>query len=104
MIDVASNFDLCIGWHIVAANEEESRVDKDKFPDRNLRHWGTHGIGCDGTGLRQHFGIALDVRSESDLHNVIDSIGSQSPNSFRQVSTSEQNFVCSCSCCAFLVT
>src|SRR5215469_18951118 len=87
LVDVASRLDLCLGWHIVAADEEESGVHKDKLPDRNLRHWGISGIGRDGTALRQHFRIGLDVGSKRDFHNVIDSIGSQSPNSFSQIST-----------------
>src|SRR5215472_8466888 len=50
-IDVASRLDLCLGWHIVAADEEESGVYKDELPNRSLRDWGICGIGRDGTTL-----------------------------------------------------
>src|SRR5579864_436186 len=92
-IDVASRVDLCLGWHIVATDEEESGVHKYKLPDRSFRHRRVGSVGRDGTSLRQHFRISLDVRPESDFHNVIDSIGNQSPDSFRQLITSEQNLI-----------
>ena len=93
LVDVASRVDLRFGWHIIAAYEEESGVHKDKLPDRSFRHRRVGSVSRDGTSLRQHFRISLDVRPESDFHNVIDSIGNQSPDSFRQLITSEQNLV-----------
>src|ERR1700739_4676582 len=37
-IDVVSRFDLRLGWHIVATDEEESGVHKYKLPDRSFWH------------------------------------------------------------------
>src|ERR1700739_4570841 len=93
LVDVASRVDLCLRWHIVTADEEESGVHKYKLPDRSLRHRRVGSVSRNGTSLRQHFRVSLDVRPESDFHNVIDSIGNQSPDSFRQLITSEQNLV-----------
>src|SRR5215471_568914 len=84
LVNVASRLDLCLGWHIVAADEEEPGVHKDKLPDRNLRHWSIRGIGRDGTALCQHLSVHLNVGSESNFYDVIHTIGSQQPNLFHQ--------------------
>src|SRR5580658_2975901 len=81
LVDVASRFDLCFRWHIVAADEEEPGVHKHKLPNGSLRRWRVGRIGRNGTTLRQHLGVRLDVRSESDFDYVMNSIGSQRPNS-----------------------
>src|SRR5215469_6715082 len=104
LVDVASRLDLCLGWHIVAADEEESGVHKDKLPDRNLRHWGIRGIGRYGTALRQYLRIGLDIRSESHFDYVMNCVGSQRPNALNQAFPSQQNFIRSCSRCNFLIT
>src|SRR5260370_24313139 len=80
LIDVASGFDLCLGWHIVATDEEESGVHKYKLPDRSFRHRRISRVSRNGAALCQHCCIGLDVRSESHFDYVINSIGSQSPD------------------------
>jgi hypothetical protein len=95
LIDVASRFSLCVRWHIVATDEEDSGVHKHKLPDRNFRCWHIRGVSRNRTALCQHFRIGLDVRSESDLYDVMNSIGSQSPDSLHQIVARKQNLVCS---------
>jgi hypothetical protein len=93
VVDVASRFDLCFRWHIVAADEEESCVHKYKLPDRSLRRWRVGRISRNGTTLRQNLGVRLDVRPKSDFHDVMNAIGSQSMNSFNYAFPGQQNFV-----------
>src|SRR5215472_13011105 len=102
-VDVPSGFDLCLGRYIVAAYEEQSGVHKHKLPDWSLRHRRVHSVSRNRTSLRQQFCIGLDVRSKCDFHDVIDSVRSQSANSFSQALSGQHNFVCSCSRCDFLV-
>src|SRR5713226_2454983 len=99
LIDVAGGFGLCLGWHIVAADKEDSGVHKDKLPDRNFRRRRIGGVSRYGTALCQHLRVSLDVRSESDFYDVMNSIGSRSPDSFHQFFASEQNLVCASSRC-----
>lgn len=68
-----------------------------------VRGWSIGDVGRNGTSLCQHFRIGLDVRSERYFDDVLNAIGSQRPNSFRQVSSCQQNFVYSCSRCDLLV-
>src|SRR5215472_619483 len=93
LVNIASRLDLCLGWHVVAAHEEQSGVYEDKLPHRSLRHWGIGSVGRNGTTLCQDFRIGLNVSSEGDLYDVVYSIGSQRPDSFSQVSTGQQNLV-----------
>lgn len=81
LVDVASRFDLSFRWHIVATDEEESGVHKYKLPNRSLRRWRVGRIGRNGTTLPQNLSIRLDVRTESDFDDVMNSIRSQRPNS-----------------------
>jgi hypothetical protein len=103
LVETASGVDLCLGRHIVAADKEDSGVHKDKLPDRNFRFRHIRGVRCNGTALSQHLRIGLDICSESDLYNVMNSIGSRSPDAFHQAFTGEQNLVCSCSRSDFFV-
>lgn len=100
---MSTRFDLCFRWHIVAADKKESGVHENKLPDRSLRYWNIGGISRNGTTLCQHFRIRLNVRSESDLNDVMNAIGGQSPDLFRQLSSREQNLVRPCSQCDLLV-
>ena len=75
-IDVASRFDLCFDWHIIAADEEKSGFHENKLPNRNLRHWGIRSVGCDGTALCQYLRVGLDVSPERNLHHVMNSVRS----------------------------
>jgi hypothetical protein len=97
LIGSASGFRLCLSWYIVAADEEDSGIHRDKLPDRSFRCRHIGGISRNGTTLRQYLRIGLDVRTESDFNDVVDSIGSQSPESFCQPFTSDENLVCPCS-------
>jgi hypothetical protein len=74
LAESASGFDLCFGWHIVAADEEDSCVYKHKLPDRNFRCRRIGGIRRNGPALCQQLRISLDVRSESDFYDVMKSI------------------------------
>src|ERR1700751_345020 len=94
LIDVASRFGLCVRWHIVAADEEDSGFHKHKLPDRNFRCRHIRGVSRYRTALCQHFRIGLDVRSESDLYDMMNSIGSHSPDSLHQIVARKQNLVC----------
>jgi hypothetical protein len=40
LVDIASRFDFRLGWDIVTPNEIDSRIHKNKLPDRNFRRWG----------------------------------------------------------------
>jgi hypothetical protein len=53
-----------------------------KLPDGNFRRRCIGGVSRNGAALCQHLRIGLDVRFESDLNDVMNSIGSQSPDSF----------------------
>ena len=86
LVDVASRFDLCFGWHIVAADEEESGVHKYKLPDRSFRHRSVGRVSRDGTTLRQNLGVRLDVRSESDFDDVMNSSGAKARIRFAKFS------------------
>jgi hypothetical protein len=96
LIDVASGFDLCFGWHIITADEQESGIHKHKLPDRNLQHWGIRCIVAKVAmepPCAKTFRIGLDIRSESHFDYVMNSIESQHPDSFRQVCTGLQNLI-----------
>src|SRR5277367_2626067 len=88
LIDVARRFDLRLGWHIVTPDEKEPCVHENELPDRSLRHRGIRRVGRDGTALRQDFRISLDIRSESHLDYVMNSIGSQSSNALSKARSS----------------
>src|ERR1700745_162322 len=74
LVDVASRIDLCLGWHIVATDEEESGVHKYKLPDRSFWHRRVGSVSRDRAALCQQFRVSFDVRSESNLYEVMDSI------------------------------
>src|SRR5215472_950924 len=103
LVEGTSGFDLSFGWHVVATDEKESDVHKDELPHRNFRRRCIRGISRNGTALCQHFRVGLDVRSKSNLYDVMNSIWGRSPDSFHEVLTSEQNFGRACSRCDFLV-
>src|SRR6516164_411535 len=69
-IDVASGFTLRLGRNIVTADKEQSRVDKGKLPDRDLRHRSVGGVSGDGTALRQDLDVGLDVGGEGHFYDV----------------------------------
>jgi hypothetical protein len=103
-IDVVSRFDLCLGWHIVTAHEEESGVHEDKLPDWSLWQWDIGGISRDRTALCQHLRIGLDVSSKSDLYDVMNALWSYRPDSFYQLVASKQDLVGSRTGCDLLVS
>src|SRR5260370_14860620 len=104
LIDVASRLSLCLSRNIIATDKEDSGVDKYKLPERNRWRRSIGSVCRDGTALRQYLHVSLDVRSESDFNDVMEPIGSQSPDSLHQLFTSKQNLVCSCTRSNFLVT
>ena len=44
LVEVASGLRLCLGRHIIAADEEDSGIHKDKLPDRSFRRGHIGGI------------------------------------------------------------
>ena len=103
LIESAARLDLRLRRYDIAANKKESGVHKDELPNWNFRLRSIGGVGRNRTALRQYLDIRIDVRCESDLDDVIDSIRSRRPDSFRQLFTGQQNFICSCPRCDFLV-
>jgi Domain of unknown function (DUF1905) len=103
LINSASGFNLCLGWHIVAADKEDSGVHKDELPEWNFRRRRVGGIGRYGTALRQYRSIGIDVRGERHFNYVMNSVGSHCPDSLHQVLTIQHNLVRSCTRSYFLV-
>ncbi len=76
LIDGESGIDLCLNRNIVAANEEESGIDKDEFPHRCLGRGRIGRVRCDGAALRENRRIGPNVRGKCHLDYVMNSSGS----------------------------
>jgi len=103
LIDRARSTDLSVSGNIVAADKEDSGVNKHKLPERNLRPRSIGRVGRDRAVLGQYLHVAFNVRPESHFDDVMNSIGSQCADTFDQVFTCEQNLICPCSRCDFFV-
>src|SRR5580700_509758 len=104
LIKGASGIDLCFSRNVITSDKEDSGVHKHKFPERNFRLRRIGGVSRDGTTLCQNRQIGVDVCGKRNLDYVMDSVGSQCPDSFHQVPAGQHNLVRSCSRCDFLIT
>src|ERR1700758_553859 len=63
-VDRAARFHLSFNGDVVAADEEEPRVDEHQLPDGDLDHGSVGGVGCDRPALPQELDVGFNVRAE----------------------------------------
>src|SRR5580698_611375 len=84
LIEGARGFKFVLRRHIIAADEEYSRVSEHQLPERDFRPGSIGGVSCNRATLLQDFNVALDVGGESHFDYVINARWGNLPDACRQ--------------------
>ncbi len=93
LVDGACGFKLGLRRYVIAADTENSGVDEDELPERNLRRGSIGGVSRDTPALRQHCNVDVDVRGESHFNNMINARRRQFSDSFHQGAIGQERSV-----------
>src|SRR5207237_1428508 len=103
LVNRTSSHELCVGWKIVAAEEEHTDVLEQKWPEWDGRIVRIRRICCDRSVDCEYLEVGCDVGCERHFDDVVDAFWREGLQTRDRVAADEHDMMCPGTACGCFV-